>query len=75
MKAIVYTQNGPPNVLQLRELAKPEPREDQVLVKVHAASPNALDYRRFEVVSPGPHQAMGRLEEREKGHLLLRREA
>ena len=56
MKAIVYTQNGPPDVLQLRELAKPEPREDQVLVRVHAASANALDYRRFEEVSPGPHQ-------------------
>jgi NADPH:quinone reductase-like Zn-dependent oxidoreductase len=56
MKAIVYPHNGPPDVLQLRELAKPEPREDQVLVKVHAASANALDYRRFEGVSPGPHQ-------------------
>jgi len=48
MKAIVYTQYGSPDVLQLRELAKPEPRENQVLVKVHAASANALDYRRFE---------------------------
>ncbi len=45
MKAIVYTQYGPPDVLQLREVAKPEPREDQVLVRVHAASANALDYR------------------------------
>jgi NADPH:quinone reductase-like Zn-dependent oxidoreductase len=52
MKAIVYTQYGPPDVLQLKEVAKPEPREDQVLVKVHAASANALDYRRFEKLSP-----------------------
>ena len=51
MKAIVYTQYGSPDVLQLRELAKPEPKEDQVLVKVHAASANALDYRRFEKLS------------------------
>jgi len=51
MKAIVYTQYGPPDVLQLRELAKPEPKDDQVLVKVHAASANALDYRRFEKLS------------------------
>jgi len=51
MKAIVYTQYGSPDVLQLRELAKPEPRENQVLVKVHAASANALDYRRFEKLS------------------------
>ena len=58
MKAIVYTQYGPPDVLQLMEVAKPEPKEDQVLVKVHAASANALDYRRFEKLS-----TMGRLME------------
>jgi NADPH:quinone reductase-like Zn-dependent oxidoreductase len=58
MKAIVYTQYGPPDVLQLMEVAKPEPKEDQVLVKVHAASVNALDYRRFEKIS-----AMSRLME------------
>jgi NADPH:quinone reductase-like Zn-dependent oxidoreductase len=51
MKAIVYTQYGPPDVLQLMEVAKPEPQEDQVLVKVQAASVNALDYRRFEKMS------------------------
>ena len=58
MKAIVYTHYGPPEVLQLREVAKPEPREDQVLVRVHAASANALDYRRFEEISP-----LGRISE------------
>jgi NADPH:quinone reductase-like Zn-dependent oxidoreductase len=46
MRAIVYTRYGPPDVLQLREIERPEPGEDQVLVKVHAASVNALDYRR-----------------------------
>lgn len=51
MKAIVYTQYGPPDGLQLREVAKPELGEDQVLVRVHAASANALDYRRFEEIS------------------------
>jgi NADPH:quinone reductase-like Zn-dependent oxidoreductase len=35
-------------VLQLQEVAKPVPTDKQVLVKVHAASANALDYRRFE---------------------------
>jgi len=60
MKAIVYTHYGSPDVLQLKEVAKPEPKEDQVLVKVHAASVNALDYRRFEKIS-----TMGRfMEER-----------
>ncbi len=51
MKAIVYSRYGPPDVLQLRETARPKPRPDQVLVKVHAASVNALDYRRFEKLS------------------------
>ena len=51
MKALVYTQYGSTDVLQLRELAIPEPRDGQVLVKVHAASANALDYRRFEKLS------------------------
>lgn len=58
MKAIVYTQYGFPDVLQLQEVTKPAPKENQVLVKVHAASINALDYRRFENVS-----FMGRLME------------
>jgi NADPH:quinone reductase-like Zn-dependent oxidoreductase len=43
MKAIVYTQYGSPDVLQLQEVEKPIPKEDQVLVKVHAASLNAGD--------------------------------
>ena len=51
MKAIVYTRYGPPDVLQLKEVERPEPGEDQVLVKVYAASANALDYRRFEKLS------------------------
>ena len=59
MKAIIYTSYGPPNVLQLREIADPEPKEDQVLVSVHAASVNALDYRRFEDIS-----VLGRLMEK-----------
>jgi NADPH:quinone reductase-like Zn-dependent oxidoreductase len=45
MKAILQTSYGSPDVLNLTEVEKPTPRENQVLVKVHAASINALDYR------------------------------
>ena len=38
MKAIVFTEYGPLDVLQLRDVAEPTPRDDEVLVEVHAAS-------------------------------------
>ncbi len=44
MRAIVYTRYGSPEVVQLIEVETPVPREDQVLIKIHAASVNAYDW-------------------------------
>ena len=43
MKAIVYTEYGSPDMLQLKDVEKPVPADDEVLVKVHAVSVNAAD--------------------------------
>jgi NADPH:quinone reductase-like Zn-dependent oxidoreductase len=44
MKAIVYTEYGSPDVLQFKDVEKPAPRDNEVLVKVHAASANPADW-------------------------------
>jgi NADPH:quinone reductase-like Zn-dependent oxidoreductase len=44
MKAIVCDRYGPPDILRLEQVERPIPRDDQVLVQVHASSLNAADF-------------------------------
>ena len=44
MKAVVYEDYGPPEVLRLREVDMPVAQDDEVLVRVHAASVNQWDW-------------------------------
>jgi len=44
MKAILFTEYGSPNVLQFKDVEKPVPADNEVLIKVHAASANPLDW-------------------------------
>ncbi len=48
MKAIVYHEFGSPDVLRLEEVAKPVPSDDQILIKIKAASVNPLDWHYME---------------------------
>ena len=57
MKAIVYYEYGSPEVLKCEEIEKPVPRDDEVLIRVHAASLNPYDWH-FMRGTPYPLRLM-----------------
>ena len=68
LKAIAYTRYGPPDVLHLKEVAKPIPADDEILVRVHAVSVNRSDweslvgkplYARMNGLRKPRHQILG----------------
>ena len=49
MKAVVYNRKSSPDKLTYRDVEKPTPKDDEVLVRIHAVSINAADYRSMKM--------------------------
>lgn len=61
MKAAVYSKYGPPDVVTLAEVEKPVPRDNEVLVRVRAATVSSADWRARSLSMPPGFRLLGRL--------------
>jgi len=59
VKAAVYTRYGPPDVVEICDVEKPVPNDDEVLIQIRAASVNALDWRSVSGTPLVARAAMG----------------